>query len=127
VSQLERSLSSRRFEMRECVGCGAAVDQTFRFCPWCAAPQRRKLVELFAGARRIDGDAARGLRVSRYLDDGHVRFSVWDGECAEAVVSIEDADLPRLRRLLAPPARPRAHPRARSLLDRAAERVGFRG
>jgi hypothetical protein len=106
--------------VRECVECGAAVEQAFRFCPWCAAPQRRKLVELFAGARRIDGDAARDLRVSRYLDDGHVRFSVWDGECAEAVVSIEEDELDRLRRLLAP--RP-PRPRARSLLDRVGQRV----
>jgi hypothetical protein len=109
--------------VRECVGCGAELEQAFRFCPWCAAPQRRKLVELFAGATRIDGAGARGLRVSRYLDDGHVRFSVWDGERAEAVVSIEDVELPRLRRLLAPAP---AAPRARSLLDRAAERIGLR-
>ncbi|HVM16459.1 MAG TPA: hypothetical protein VM290_02655 [Gaiellaceae bacterium] len=108
--------------MHECTGCGAAVDRTYRFCPWCAAPQRRKLVELFPGSTRIDGDTARGLRVSRYLDEGHVRFSVWDGERVDAVVSIEDAELDRLRRLLAPPPRPR---RA-SLLDRAAERVGLR-
>lgn len=108
--------------MRECAGCGAGIEQAFRFCPWCAAPQRRKLVELFSGAARVEGGTQRGLRVSRYLDDGHVRFSVWDGDHAEAAVSIEEADVPRLRRLLA--ARPA--PRPRSLLDRAAERVGLR-
>ena len=108
--------------MRECTACGAAVERAFRFCPWCAAPQRRKLVELFTAAPGIDGDAPLALRVSRYLDEGHVRFSVWNGERADAAVSIDEADLPRLHRLLAPPPAPRP----RSLLDRAAHRVGLR-
>lgn len=110
--------------MHGCPGCGGRVEQAYRFCPWCAAPQRRKLVELFVGSERVDGPTVRGLRVSRYLDDGHVRFSVWDGERVEAVVSIEEDDLPRLRRLLA--AAPSPSPERRSLLDRAAERVGLR-
>ena len=49
--------------------------QAFRYCPWCAAPQRAKLVEFFTGTGAETGKA---LRVSRYTDEGHVRFSVWD-------------------------------------------------
>jgi hypothetical protein len=108
--------------MRECAHCGSHLEQEFRFCPWCAAPQRRKLVELFPASASIEADAGLGLRVSRYLDEGHVRFSVWDGERVQAAVSVEDAELERLRRLLAPPPAPR---RRRSLLERAAARVGL--
>jgi hypothetical protein len=83
-----------------CRQCGQSVESRFRFCPWCAAPLRRKLTELFAGR---DGQA---LRVSRYVepDEGepHVRFSVWsaDGEAA-AAVSLEDDEAARLAEFLA--------------------------
>jgi hypothetical protein len=110
--------------VRGCTSCGGELEQEFRFCPWCAAPQRRKLVELFPAAARIEGDAPLGLRVSRYLDEGHVRFSVWDGERVQAAVSVEDVELARLRRLLAPPAATR-RARGRSFVERAATRVGL--
>ena len=104
--------------MRECVHCGAGVEERFRFCPWCAAPQRRKLVELFPASRAVAADRGRSLRVSRYLDEGHVRFSVWDGVQAEAAVSVDEDELSRLRALLAPRPAPR-----QSLLDQVAERL----
>ena len=62
--------------------------EAFRYCPWCAAPQRAKLVEFFTGT---GAEAGKALRVSRYTDEGHVRFSVWDESgVAEAAVSIDD-------------------------------------
>ena len=66
--------------MRRCSGCGGKVESSFRFCPWCAAPQRRKLTEFFAPHPEIEGDQGRALRVSRYLAPDalrHVRFSIW--------------------------------------------------
>ena len=61
--------------MRVCAECGGELEAAHRFCPWCAAPQRRKLVEFFRAHPR---DAGQALRVSRYLtEDPHVRFSVW--------------------------------------------------
>ena len=70
-----------------------------RFCPWCAAPQRLKLVEFFAGHQEISAD--RALRVSRYYGDApHVRFSVWaDSEHrarAECAVSLDEQEAARL-------------------------------
>lgn len=99
--------------MRSCGQCGGAVGDAFRFCPWCAAPQRAKLVEFFAGT---GDDAARALRVSRYLDEHHVRFSVWNASgVAEAAVSVDEEEAARLARFLAPAPR---RPAPRSLLDR---------
>jgi hypothetical protein len=101
--------------MARCRHCGGTVDDLFRFCPWCAAPQRRKVVEFFRAHPR-DGDKA--LRVSRYLtDDPHVRFSVWDeGGVATAAVSLEEPEAQRLALFLAPPT-------PRSLRDRLASLV----
>jgi hypothetical protein len=75
-----------------------------RYCPWCATPQRRKLVEFFKGAEE---DAGRALRVSRYLPERRVRFSVWDENgTARAAVSLDDEEAARLAAFLAePPAR----------------------
>jgi hypothetical protein len=104
--------------MRECASCGAGVEEQFRFCPWCAAPQRLKLVEFFRPHRF---DRGKALRVSRYLgapDGGHVRFSVWteldDRARAEAAVSLDEEEARRLARFIGggPP------PRARSRLER---------
>src|SRR3954466_4560096 len=87
--------------------------------PWCAAPQRRKLVEFFPAHPRDHGKA---LRVSRYLtEEPHVRFSVWNADgVAEAAVSLEEAEAQRLAGFLAVPApvRPRAVDRLLSLLPR---------
>jgi hypothetical protein len=89
--------------MPECTQCGGVIERSYRFCPWCAVPQRRKLVEFFRPHPAID--AGRALRVSRYLGTGaeqrHVRFSIWNesGE-AEAAVSLEEAEADRLARFV---------------------------
>jgi len=95
--------------MAACPRCGSEVEPRFRFCPWCAAPQRRKLVEFFRAHPRDEG---RALRVSRYFgDDPQVRFSVWgDDGVAQAAVSLEDDEADRLAAFLARP-RPSAHTR----------------
>lgn len=83
-----------------CAQCGGTTEAAFRFCPWCAAPQRRKLVEFFPAWA---DEAGRALRVSRYVDEGHVRFSVWDEQgCAEAAVSIPAPEAERLATFLGP-------------------------
>ena len=81
--------------MAVCAHCTGPVEEEHRFCPWCAAPQRRKLVEFFAPHPR---DLGKALRVSRYLgDEPHVRFSVWDEHgVAEGAVSIDEAEASRL-------------------------------
>jgi hypothetical protein len=83
----------------ECPRCGSDVRPEFRFCPWCAAPQRRKLVEFFRAHPR---DRGKALRVSRYFgDEPQVRFSVWDERgVAQAAVSLEEDEAERLGRLL---------------------------
>ncbi len=98
--------------MEACRACGRRIEQAFRFCPWCAAPQRLKLVEFFDPHEAIESDRGKALRVSQYLDgreeDQHVRFSVWNEDgVAEAAVSIPAAEATRLIRFLQPFA-PRA-------------------
>ena len=103
--------------MARCAHCGAETDARYRFCPWCAAPQRRKLVEFFRG---VDDDERRALRVSRYLPERRVRFSVWDETgTARAAVSLDDEEAARLAAYLAPPprsARPRLLDELKSLV-----------
>ena len=95
--------------MVHCRQCEAAIGDDFRFCPWCAAPQRRKLVEFFRGA---GDDERRALRVSRYLPERRVRFSVWDESgTARAAVTLSDDEAARLGEFLAP------HDTRPSLLD----------
>ena len=112
--------------MRECASCGEIVEARFRFCPWCAAPLRLKLVEFFRPHPLIPTDERKALRVSRYLEPGpsaHVRFSIWtetdDAAEAEAAVSLDRAEAARLAGFLVGSARARArsHPRA-SVRDR---------
>jgi hypothetical protein len=81
--------------VRVCAECGNELESAFRFCPWCAAPQRSKLVEFFRAHPRDEGKA---LRVSRYLTgDPHVRFSVWGADgVAEAAVSLDEGEAERL-------------------------------
>ena len=81
--------------MARCARCGGELEERFRFCPWCAAPQRRKIVEFFSPHPR---DAGKALRVTRYLtEDPHVRFSVWNAEgVAEAAVSLDEEETERL-------------------------------
>jgi hypothetical protein len=89
--------------MAQCRHCEREVEGEFRYCPWCATPQRRKLVEFFRGA---DDDSHRALRVSRYLPERRVRFSVWDETgTARAAVTLDDEEAGRLAEYLAPPAR----------------------
>ena len=80
--------------MTACAACGRYTEARFRFCPWCGAVQRRKIVEFF---RAHPNSAGRALRVSRYSgDDPHVRFSVWDDGIARAAVSLDDEESRRL-------------------------------
>jgi hypothetical protein len=82
-----------------CVHCGREVEPAFRYCPWCGALQRRKIVDFFLGHPQID--PGRTLRVSRYIatrdQEPHVRFSIWDetGE-ARGVVSLTEIEAERL-------------------------------
>ena len=99
--------------MHTCRACSGKLEGDYRYCPWCAAPQRAKLVEFFGGTGEESG---RALRVSRYVDERHVRFSVWDESgTAEAAVSIDEAEAQRLagflrsadrRRIVGPRMRP---------------------
>ena len=105
--------------MRVCAQCGSELTAAYRFCPWCAAPQRRKLVEFFRAHPRDEG---RALRVSRYLTEEQVRFSVWNKEgVAEAAVSLEEREAERLAAFLTVPERrrPRKVDRLRALLPRS--------
>jgi hypothetical protein len=106
--------------MHSCARCGSSVGDAFRYCPWCAAPQRLKLVEFFRG-RSSEEDKA--LRVSRYLHDDleerHVRFSIWSDARVEGAVSLDDDEADRLGHFLLESAPP---PRnlLRELVDRVA-------
>lgn len=89
--------------MAQCQHCERDVAGEYRYCPWCAAPQRRKLVEFFRGA---DADARKALRVSRYLPEKRVRVSVWDESgTARAAVTLDDDEAARLSTYLAPQSR----------------------
>jgi hypothetical protein len=107
--------------MHACTRCGGSVGDRFRFCPWCAAPQRLKLVEFFRAAQFEESDKA--LRVSRYLHDHleerHVRFSIWRDSHVDAAVSLDDEEAERLGRFLLDTAPPPKGP-LRGLLDRVA-------
>jgi hypothetical protein len=87
----------------QCPSCAEPVDRRHRFCPWCAAPLRRKLVEFFAPHPSIPGDAA-ALRVSRYLGgegaERHTRFSIWDHDQAVSAISLDEGETRRLARFL---------------------------
>jgi hypothetical protein len=101
-----------------CAECEEPVEASFRFCPWCAAPRRRKLVEFFVSHPAIERDRGKALRVSRYLgvagDPRHVRFSVWNEDgVAEAAVSLGEDETARLLDFL---GQPRRRPRPRRSL-----------
>jgi hypothetical protein len=105
--------------MHACTRCGGSVGDAFRFCPWCAAPQRLKLVEFFRSAHFEEPD--KSLRVSRYLHDEleerHVRFSIWHDARVDAAVSLEDDEAERLGQFLLDTA-PQPRSPLRDLLDR---------
>jgi hypothetical protein len=92
--------------VHDCRHCKATLEDRFRFCPWCAAPQRTKIVEFFAPHPAVAADASKGLRVSRYLGDDdqppQVRFSIWSGETASAAISLSDEEAARLADFVAP-------------------------
>jgi hypothetical protein len=113
--------------MHSCKRCGGSVGDAFRYCPWCAAPQRLKVVEFFR-ARHTE-EAGKALRVSRYLhddvDERHVRFSIWDTTPerarVEAAVSLEDDEAERLACFLLDSApEPTRRHGLRDLVDRVA-------
>ena len=84
--------------MVACAACGNDLEARFRFCPWCGAAQRRKLVEFFWPHANSPG---RALRVTRYIvNDPQVRFSVWDDGVAKAAVSLDDTEALRLAAFL---------------------------
>jgi len=106
--------------MRDCPECGGPVEASFHYCPWCAAPQRRKLVEFFRPHGELESDHGKALRVSRYFGstepERHVRFSVWnESGSAEAAVSLDEPEAQRLARFVAVTGPPRS--RRPSLLD----------
>ena len=116
--------------MRACRGCGRQVEASFRFCPWCAAPQRVKVVDFFRAHPGIEGDGRRALRVSRYVGtpERHVRFSVWnESGRAEAAISLDEVEAERLAAfLLDPPVGPaRAPKRLDALIARVREDVSL--
>jgi hypothetical protein len=101
--------------VRSCPECQGPVEQSYRYCPWCSAPQRRKIVEFFTAHPLIEQDRGRALRVSRYFgareEERHVRLSVWnESGAAEAAVSLDEAEAGRLgafvlEHIRPPPAR----------------------
>jgi hypothetical protein len=111
-----------------CLHCTSEVDGIFRFCPWCAAPLRSKLVEFFPAWDALERDEGKALRVSRYLapepEARHVRFSVWDATgTVEGAVSLGDAEAERLARFLLPPPQPQTT--ATSLVEQLRSRIGL--
>jgi hypothetical protein len=95
--------SKKESPVPQCPSCAEPVDRRHRFCPWCAAPLRRKLVEFFAPHAGIADDAV-ALRVSRYLggdaSERHTRLSIWDREQAVSAISLDDRETRRLARFL---------------------------
>ena len=93
--------------MHECRHCGKDVEDRFRFCPWCAVPQRTKIVEFFAPHPAVSADASKGLRVSRYFGSEHTppqfRLSIWSGDSADAAIALADDEAARLAQFLVPP------------------------
>jgi hypothetical protein len=88
-----------------CPQCDGETKAEYRYCPWCSAPQRLKLVEFFLSA---DPSDRRALRVSRYLPERLVRFSVWDESgTARAAVSLDENEAARLGQFVSDPAPPR--------------------
>ena len=96
--------------MHACAACEGLIEKGFRYCPWCAAPQRLKLVEFFPPHPAMSADHDKALRVSRYLgssdEEKHVRFSVWGGKGeVKAAVSLAEQEAARLGEFLVRSAR----------------------
>ena len=91
--------------MHPCSSCEGMIAKGFRYCPWCAAPQRLKVVEFFRPHPGTPIDHDKALRVSRYLgsteEERHVRFSVWGGRGeALSAVSIGEEEAGKLAKFL---------------------------
>ena len=101
---LKRSIE-RSAQVPDCPSCAEPVESRHRYCPWCAAPLRSKLVEFFAPHPLIDHGRARALRVSRYLggepSQRHTRLSIWDTDRAVSAISLDPGETRRLGRFLA--------------------------
>jgi hypothetical protein len=96
--------------MRSCATCRGELEERFRFCPWCGAAQRFKIVDFFNPHPLVERDRGKALRVSRYLGADvvrHVRFSVWHETSrsarADAAVSLDEEEAERLARFLVDP------------------------
>ena len=89
--------------MAHCPRCSGELSKDFRFCPWCAAPQRSKLVEFFRAHPEIERDRGKALRASVYVEAErrHVRLSVWRqaGDVEESV-SLDTSASRRLARFI---------------------------
>ena len=104
-----------------CERCDGELSERFRFCPWCAAPQRTKIVEHFLAHPLVEQDVV-ALRVSRYLTDlRHARFSIWNADGAVAAISLEEREAARLARFIGAGDRDRSrrHPGLRRHLPLA--------
>lgn len=97
--------------VHECRQCRKSVADRFRYCPWCAAPQRMKVVEFFAPHPDVTADSSKGLRVSRYFGDednpAQLRFSVWSPGSVDAAISLTEEEATRLANFIAPIPTPR--------------------
>ena len=102
-----------------CRNCGQGVDPEHPFCPWCAAPQRRKSVAMFRAHPEVHAPG-RGLRVSRYFDphDGppHTRLSVYDDVGrVHSVIALDDETTDGVGQFLLSLGGPAAHARPTAL------------
>ena len=77
--------------MTACSGCGKDCEARYRFCPWCGAAQRRKLVEFFRphphdAGRMLQDTPARSLGMALRSDFSRVSDRVAAEVCRAAQV-----------------------------------------
>ena len=113
--------------MTYCSSCISPLDGRFRYCPWCGAVQRRKIVEFFHGRSVTEDEPPRALRVSRYVEvepeRRHVRFSVWnESGDVQAAVSLDDEEAERVAKFLLDTAPREPAPARRGVRDRLRHR-----
>jgi hypothetical protein len=92
--------------VHECRHCAKPVEDSFRFCPWCATPQRTKLVQFFAPHPDLPEEQAKALRVSRYLgsrdQEPQVRFSIREADAVRSAISLAEDEALRVAAFVAP-------------------------
>lgn len=104
----------------KCSHCLHAIDDAYRYCPWCAAAQRTKIVEHFRPHPLLEFEPG-GLRVSRYLrGTRHVRLSIWGPAGALAALALEEREARRLAAFLTDTG---DRPPPASRLERARQRM----